>query len=169
MAYAQEMKNLAANIKISHKDRTAGIKEIKKETRDILAAADHYMKNIGVELKDAAEDLKDFLAKSEETRKRDFNAMIREIQAKIKEIKGDAKSFLAKSEEERIAIFKAIMKDVTGKAEEIKKSMKGMLGNYKAERKEAAEYWASIKKRGATAAEEEVKKAPVASKKKKNK
>lgn len=162
MSYAQEMKNLAANIKISHKDRTADIKEIKKQTRDILAAADHYMKNIG-------KDLKDFLAKSQETRNRDFNATIKEIQAKIKEIKGDVKSFLAKSEEERMANFKVTMKDVTGKVEEIKKFVKGTLGDYKAERKEAAGYWASIKKRGVPAAEEEAEEAPVASKKKKNK
>ena len=168
MSYAQEMKNLAANFKISHKDRTAGIKEIKKATQDILAAADHYMKNIGVELKDAAKDLKDFLAKGEETRTRDFNAMIKEIQAKIKEIKGDVKSFLAKSEDQRMTNFKATKKDVTGKVEEIKKSVKGTLGNCKAERKEAAGYWASIKKRGATTVEE-AEKAPVASKKKKNK
>jgi len=37
------------------------------------------------------------------------------------------------------------MKDVTGKVEEIKKSTKDLLGDYKAERKDAARYWASIR------------------------
>jgi len=145
MAYAQELKNLVAEIKTGHIDRTTRIKEIKGETRDILAEADAYIKKVADELKDAAKDLRDFLARSEETRKKDFNAMIGGIRAKIKEIKGDVKDFLAKSEEKRMVDFKSLMKDVTGKVEEIKKSTKDLLGDYKAERKDAARYWASIR------------------------
>jgi len=157
--YAQELKNLVAEIKTGHQDRTARIGEIKNETRDILGEADDYMKKVATELKDAAKDLKDFLAKSEETRKKDFNAMIGGIRAKIKEIKGDVKNFLAKSEEKRMIDFKSLMKDVTGKVEEIKKSTKDLLGDYKAERKDAARYWASIR------GKEEVGEAPAAPKK----
>ena len=145
MAWAQETKNLVAEIKTGHIDRTTRIGEIKNETRDILGEADNYMKKVAAELKDAAKDLKDFLAKSEETRKKDFTAMMGEIRAKIKEIKGDVKDFLAKNEEKRMADFKALMKDVMGKVEEIKKSTKDLLGDYKAERNEAARYWASIR------------------------
>lgn len=157
--YAQELKNLVAEIKTGHQDRTARIGEIKNETRDILGEADDYMKKVATELKDAAKDLKDFLAKSEETRKKDFNAMIGGIRAKIKEIKGDVKNFLAKSEEKRMIDFKSLMKDVTGKVEEIKKSTKDLLGDYKAERKDAARYWASIR------GKEEVGEVPAAPKK----
>lgn len=145
MAWAQETKNLVAEIKTGHIDRTTRIKEIKGETRDILTEADAYIKKVAAELKDAAKDLRDFLARSEETRKKDFNAMIGGIRAKIKEIKGDVKDFLAKSEEKRMTDFKALMKDVTGKVEEIKKSTKDLLGDYKAERNDAARYWASIR------------------------
>lgn len=145
MAWAQEMKNLAAEIKIGHKDRTARIGEVKGETRNILAEADAYIKKVAIELKDAAKDMRDFLARSEETRKKDFNTMIGGIQAKIKEIKGDVKDFLSKTKDKRMADFKALMKDVMGKVEEIKKSTKDLLGDYKAERKEAMGYWTKLK------------------------
>ena len=64
MAWAQETKNLVAEIKTSHIDRTTRIKEIKGETRDILAEANAYIKKVAAELKDAAKDLRDFLART---------------------------------------------------------------------------------------------------------
>ena len=167
--YAQELKNLVAEIKTGHQDRTARIGEIKNETRDILGEADDYMKKVATELKDAAKDLKDFLAKSEETRKKDFTAMMGEIRARIKDIKGDVKDFLAKSEEKRIANFKALMKDITGKVEEIKKSTKDLLGSYKAERKDAARYWASLRGREVPLEVEEAAEKPKAKKGRKKK
>ena len=157
MAYAQELKNLVAEIKTGHKDRTARIGEIKKETRDILGEADDYIKGVATELKEMAKDLKDFLVKSEDTRKKDFRAMIGGIQAKIKDIKGEVKDFLAKNEEKRMADFKALMKDVTGAVDTIEKSTKDLLGSYRGERKEAARYWAGIQgKKGV----EEISAAP---------
>ncbi len=140
MSYAQEMKNLAAEIKTSHKDRTASISGIKGE-------ADDYMRRVSAELKEMARNLKDFLAKSEEARKSEFRAMMGEIRATIKEIKGEVKNSLAKSEEKRMADFKATMKDVTEAVEAVRRHVKGMLGDYKAERKEAAGYWSSLGKR----------------------
>lgn len=152
MAYAQELKNLVAEIKAGHRDRAARIDEIRGETRDILKGADDYIKKVAGELKDMARDLKDFLAKSEGTRKKDFNAMMGEIQAKIKEIKGYMKDLLLRSEEKRIADFKALMKDIAGdiagikkRVEGLKEDTRGMLSGYKAERKEAAGYWARLK------------------------
>ena len=160
MAWAQEMKNLAADIKTSHKDRADRIGEIKRETRDILGAADDYMKQVVAELKKTAKDLKDFLAKSEDTRKKDFDGMMKGIQAKIKEIQGDVKDFLAESEEKRMADFKDIMKDIKGDINTIKKSVadtlkstKGLIGTYSAERKEAAGYWTRSKGKEAVAVE----------------
>ncbi|MDP2966856.1 MAG: hypothetical protein Q8N87_00320 [bacterium] len=157
MAWAQEMKNLAVEIKTGHQSRTARISEVKKETRDILGEADDYMKGVATELKEMARDLKNFLAKSEEARKKDFRVMMGGIQAKIKDIKGEVKDFLAKNEEKRMADFKALMKDVTGAVDTIEKSTKDLLGSYRGERKEAARYWAGIKgKKGV----EEISAAP---------
>ena len=162
MAWAQEMKNLAAEIKTGHRDRTARIGEIKRETRDILGKADDYMKGVANELKEMARDLKNFLAKSEDTRKKDFDVMMKGIQAKIKEIQGDIKDFLAESEEKRMADFRAMMKDVTNRVDDIKETVKGTLGGYKAERKEAAGYWARLKGKEAAVVEEaeEAEEAP---------
>ena len=98
MAWAQEMKNLEADIKTSHRDRTARLGEIKRETGNILGAADDYMKRVAAELKEMARDLKDFLAKSEDTRKKDFDAMMKGIQDRIEEIKDGMKDFISQSE-----------------------------------------------------------------------
>ena len=156
MAYAQELKNLVAEIKTGHKDRTARIGEIKGETHDLIA---QYQR----ELKEMAIDLKDFLAKSEETRKKDFNAMMGKIRARVKDIKGDTadllakydkemkeltanlKEFLKKSEATRMADFKAMMQDITKDIGAIRKSVSDLLADYKTERKEAARYWASLR------------------------
>ena len=165
MAYAQELKNLVAEIKTGHKDRTARIGEIKEETHDLIA---QYQR----ELKEMAIDLKDFLAKSEETRKKDFNAMMGKIRARVKDIKGntadllakfdkemkelaaDLKDFLKKSETTRMADFKAMMKNITADIGAIRRSVSDLLVGYKAERKEAAGYWAGLRGRGEAAAPE---------------
>lgn len=166
MAWAQEMKNLAADIRTSHKDRAIRLGEIKDETREIrkqgqeiLREADAFMKRVRTELNEAARVLKDFLAKSEETRKKDFGALMREIharikeiQARIKEIKGETKNFLVKSEEKRMADFKDMIRDIRGDIETIKrsvattlKSAKDLILSYTGERMDAARYWASIR------------------------
>jgi len=156
MAWAQEMKNLAAEIKTGHRNRTARIGEIKRETRDILGKADDYMKGVAAELKEMARDLKNFLAKSEDTRKKDFDVMTKGIRAKIKEIQRDIKDFLSESEEKRMVDFKATMKDITNRVDDIKETVKRTLGGYKAERKEAAGYWTRLKGKETAVAEEAV-------------
>jgi len=151
MTWAQEMKNLAADIKTSHKERSARIGEIKGESRRILGEADDYMKKVATELKEMARDLKDFLAKSEDSRKKDFNVMMGEIRAKIKEIKGNIKNLLSDSEEKRMTDFNALMKDVKEDIGGIKRSVantlrtaKDLISGYQGERKEAARYWANL-------------------------
>ena len=152
MAWAKEMKNLVGEIKTGHQERTARIGEIKKETRNILANADVYMKKVNTELKEMAADLKDFLAKSEATRKKDFSGMMTGIRAKIKEIKGDIRNFLAKSEGKRMADFKTLKGDIDRaiagiqeRVKEIKRESKSKLSDYRLERKAAAEYWTSLR------------------------
>ncbi len=174
MAYAQELKNLVADIKTSHRDRTQYVKDVKDDTHELIA-------RFQGELKEMARDLKDFLAKSEDTRKKDFDVfykaiqdrvrtvkedtakLMKDIRARIKDIKGDTadllaqydkemkelaadlKEFLIKSEAGRMADFKAMMGDITKDIGAIRKSVSDLLADYKAERKEAARYWASIK------------------------
>jgi len=158
MAYAQEMKNLVADIKTSHQDRTQYLEDLKGDTHELIA-------RFQGELKEMARVLKDFLAKSEETRKKDFDAMIKTIQARVKDIKGDTadllvqfdkemkelaanlKEFLKKSEATRMADFKGMMQDIVADIEAIRKAVGTILVDYKAERKEAAGYWASLKKK----------------------
>ncbi|MBU4482472.1 hypothetical protein KKC16_03425 [Patescibacteria group bacterium] len=178
MAYAQELKNLVAEIKNSHRDRTKYVKDVKDDTHKLIAQFQR-------ELKEMAADLKNFLSKSEETRKKDFETMIRAIRARVKDIKGDTadllaqfdkemkelatelKEFLKKSEETRMAGFRAMMKDVIADIEAIRKVVGNVLADYKAERKEAAGYWASLKKRGAVVEEAEEEEAPKRTGKKK--
>jgi len=158
MAWAQEMKNLVADIKTSHQDRTQYVADVKDATHELIA-------RFQGELKEMARDLKDFLAKSEDTRKKDFDAMIKAIRARVKDIKGDTadllvqfdkemkelaadlKDFLQKSEATRIADFKGMMKDINADIDAIRKAVGTILVNYKAERKEAAGYWARLKAR----------------------
>src|SRR3989338_7277969 len=119
MAWAQDMKNLAADIRTSHQDRAARLSEIKDETKEIrkqgqqiLRDADAFMKNVRVELTQAAKDLRNFLAGSEETRKENFGALmediratLKDVQRRVKDIRGEAKDFLGKAEEKRMADF----------------------------------------------------------------
>lgn len=153
MAWAQEMKNLAAEIKTSHRDRTKYVEDVKNDTYELIA-------RFQGELKEMARDLKDFLAKSETDRKKDFNALYKAIQAQIRDIKGGVKDFLSKSEEKRMADFKVLMKDVTGAVEAIQRTTKALLGDYAAERKEAAGYWARLKGKEAAVIEEAEEKTP---------
>ncbi len=171
MAWAQEMKNLAADIKTSHRDRVAILSEIKDETKEIrkqgqqiLRDADAFMKNVRAELTQAAKDLRNLLAGNEKTRKENFGALMRDIQAtlkdiqgRVKAIRGEAKNFLRKAEEKRMADFNDMMKDIRGdlgamrkSVTELLKSTKDLIGGYAAERKDAARYWDSIRGGGVT-------------------
>ena len=123
MAYAQELKNLVAEIKTGHKDRTARIGEIKEETHDLIA---QYQR----ELKDIKRDTADLLA---------------QFDKEMKELTADLKEFLSKSEATRMADFRGMMKDIAADIDAIRKAVGTMLTDYKAERKEAARYWASIR------------------------
>ncbi|MBU4350806.1 hypothetical protein KKD19_06390 [Patescibacteria group bacterium] len=159
MAWAQELKDLVAEIKTSHQDRTKYVNDVKKDTHQLIARFQD-------ELKEMTKELKDFLAKSEEMRKKDFETMMKAIQTRVKDIKGDTdsllarfdkemkelaaelKDFLAKSEEKRMTDFRALMRDTKATVEAIEKATKALLGDYKAERKEAAGYWAGLGERG---------------------
>ncbi|MBU4370205.1 hypothetical protein KKG58_05685 [Patescibacteria group bacterium] len=155
MSYADEMKNLVGDIKSSHRDRTADVKNLFSETQELLEADRK-------ELQEMAKELKDFLAKSENARMTDFRSMIKGIQDRVEEIEADSrkllaqfdkemaemskdlKAFLAKGENERMADFRVMAKDIQARITEIFRDTKGLLGEYKEERKRAAGYWASL-------------------------
>lgn len=76
MSWAQEIKNLVADIKTSHKERTASINEIKKKTRN-------------------------FLAKSEENRIVDFKVMMENVTERVGKIRKRVKRVLGEYAVER--------------------------------------------------------------------
>ena len=167
MAWAQEMKSLVSDIKISTKDRLQFVKNNKGDTHNLLSRFDK-------ELEEMAQDLKNFLAKSEKDRMADFHKMMKDIQERVKSIFGDTgellarfdkelkemakdlKDFLAKSEQTRMADFKTTMKDIQSRIEGIQKHVVDLLGGYAEERKEAAANWGMLRKRESAIAEEKV-------------
>lgn len=76
MAWAQELKNLVAEIKTGHRDREQFIKDLSKE-------------------------VKDFLAKSEVDRKKDFEVFMSAIRNQVKEIKTETNKLLGNYRTER--------------------------------------------------------------------
>ena len=181
MAWAQEMKSLVSDIKISTKDRLQFVKNNKGDTHNLLSRFDK-------ELEEMAQDLKNFLAKSEKDRMADFHKMMKDIQERVKSIFGDTgellarfdkelkemakdlKDFLAKSEQTRMADFKTTMKDIQSRIEGIQKHVVDLLGGYAEERQEAAANWGMLRKRESAIAEEKAEETKEEGKKaKKNK
>jgi len=170
MAWALEMKNLVSDIKTSARDRLQFVKDNQKDTANLLSRFDK-------ELKDMAQDLKNFLDKSEKDRMSDFHKMMKDIQARVKSIFGDTnellarfdkelkemakdlKDFLAKSEDARMADFKVIMKEIQARINGIQKHVAGLLGDYAEERKEASGYWNALRRAEAKIAEKKEEEA----------
>ena len=94
MSYANEMKNLVEDIKASMKDRVKFVKDSKKDTHDLLS-------RFNKELKDMAKDLKDFLAKSEETRVADFKIVMNECKKAVEAIQKHTTNLLGDYAKER--------------------------------------------------------------------
>jgi len=167
MAWAAEMKSLVSDIKTSTRDRLKFVKDNQQDTHELLARFDK-------ELKEMAEDLKEFLSKSEKDRMADFSKMMKDIQARVKSIFGDTgellarfdkelkemakdlKDFLAKSEQTRMTDFKVTMKDIQSRIEGIQKHVADLLGDYAEERKEARANWGVLRKREKAIAEEKI-------------
>ncbi len=99
--FDKELKEMAADLKEflskSEKDRMADFQEIMKNihvqirslqarVKDIAGDARELLARFRKELKEAAQDLKDFLAKSEQTRMADFKTTMKDIQSRINSI-----------------------------------------------------------------------------------
>ena len=167
MAWATELKNLVEDIQSSTVARARFVRDVKKDTKDLLADYDK-------QLAEMAKDLKDFLSKSELTRMEEFKAMMHEINGRIKAIEKDTadvledsnklmaqyktelkklatemKDFLSKSELIRMGEFKKMMQFITSDVTKIKKATGALLGDYSKERKEAHHAWVTLAKKEA--------------------
>lgn len=156
MAFAQEMKTLAGNLRASHRTRSAFISGMKKDTRDFLMSADDSMKQIAKEIRATAAELKDFLADSEENRKgnssrlrKEIQASIKAIQARIGKISKDAQDFLSTAGEDRRAAFKEAMEEIASRVSALAHDTQKTLREYAAERKEGHAAWAGVSSGGA--------------------
>ena len=92
--FDKELKEMAQGLKEfldkSEKDRMADfhkmIKDIQERVKSIFGDTAELLGRFDKELKEMAKDLKDFLAKSEQTRMADFKVMIKDIQSRINDI-----------------------------------------------------------------------------------
>lgn len=164
MASTIEMKSLVSDIKTSTKDRLQFVKDNQDGTHDLLS-------RFNKELKEMAQDLKNFLDKSEKNRTADFQEMMKSIHAQIKSIQArvqdvtsdarellaqfrkelkeaaqDLKDLLAKSEQTRMADLKNTMKDIQSRIEGIQKHVANSLSDYREGRKEAHANWGMLRK-----------------------
>jgi hypothetical protein len=125
MAYAQEMKNLVAEIKTSHQDRTQYVKNVIKDATKMLEDNRVWVKGVK---EDTAKILKDNRAWIEGVKK-DTARIRKDNLARIKEIKEDTADLLTKIAVDNDTIRKAVRAEI--------KEAAGYLGRLKA-REEAA-------------------------------
>lgn len=154
MAFAQEMKTLAGNLRASHRTRSAFISGMKKDTRDFLMNADDAMQQIAQEIRETAAELKDFLADSEANRKgnsarlrKEIHTSITAIQARIRKIAKGAQDFLSVAGEDRKAAFQKAMGEITARVHALAQDTQKALHEYAAERKEAHTAWVGVARR----------------------
>lgn len=113
------MANFAKEVRGSHRKRAEFLSNSKKYTHDLLADDRKFMKDVAADLKVMAEEVKDFLAKSETRRRADFKAVMEGVHSALNKIRANVKS--------------------------IAKDTSNLLGAYKADRKEAASAWPPMK------------------------
>ncbi len=87
MGIATEMRDLTQEIQASHEARTAWEADLRRKTAELL-------KGFQRELREMASALKAGLARSESERRREFQAMMRGIQARQRERKQEVADFL---------------------------------------------------------------------------
>jgi len=92
--FNKELKEMAQDLKLflgkSEKDRMADfgkmMKDIQERVKNIFGDTAELLGRFDKELKEMAKDLKDFLAKSEQTRMADFKITMKDIQSRINSI-----------------------------------------------------------------------------------
>lgn len=109
---------LTKNIKAEIKAIKARVEEIKGYASHLLSQYDKEMKELASDLKESAAHLKASLKENEEKRMVDFKEIMKDISTVIGDIVADVKT--------------------------IRKSSSHLMADYRAERKEAAGYWAGL-------------------------
>lgn len=88
------MANFAKEIRGSHRRRAEFLSNSKKYTHDLLADDRKFMKDLAADLKVMAEEVKDFLAKSETRRKADFKAVMEGVHSALNKIRANTNDLL---------------------------------------------------------------------------
>lgn len=107
--FAQELKDMAQDLRQflnkSEKDRKENfakmIKDIQARVKDIFGDTKKLLTGFAGESKERAKDIKDFLAKSEQTRMTDFKAMMKDVQSRVKDVKKHVADLLGEYAKER--------------------------------------------------------------------
>ena len=107
--FDKELKEMAADLRAflskSEKDRMADfhkmIKDIQARVKSIFGDTHDLLTRFDKELREMAKDLKDFLAKSEQTRMADFKTTMKDIQSRINDIQKHVSGLLGDYTEER--------------------------------------------------------------------
>ena len=134
MSLATSMKDLVEDIQTSTHERHAFVRDIVKDIKELLARFDREQQGIRKELKELAEEIKKFLAHSENARKEDFAVMMKDITGRLDEISKWQK--------------------------DVRKDARELIKEYAADQKKAREYWLSLgghKKPGRPGKEEAAK------------
>lgn len=70
------------------------IRKIQARSKEVRGDARGYIAQVQKELKDMAQDLKKFFADSEDTRKANFTAMMKEIAKRVESVRGETKEMM---------------------------------------------------------------------------
>ena len=140
--FDKELEEMAADLKAflskSEKDRMADfgkmMKDIQARVKSIFGDTGELLGRFDKELKEMAKDLKDFLAKSEQTRMADFKITMKDIQSRIDSIQKHVVNLLGDYAEERKEATanwgvlgrkeKAMAEEKVGETEKVEKKAK---------------------------------------------
>ena len=157
MAWAQEMKSLVSDIKISTKDRLQFVKDNKADTHklmddlrarinDIVKDTRQLLAQFDREMKEMTADLKAFLSKSEKDRMADFKKMMTDIQARVDDVLEDSRKLIArfaKESKERAGDVKELLAGFDKEMKEMAKDLKDLLA--KSEQNRMADFKTTMK------------------------
>ncbi|MEK7121443.1 MAG: hypothetical protein AAB857_01920 [Patescibacteria group bacterium] len=101
MAWAQDMKNLASNIKTSTGDRLQFVKDNQKDMHNLLSRFDQELKNMAQDLKIFLDKSKKDRIASEKDRMADFSKMMKDVQSRVEDIQKHVAGLLGDYAEER--------------------------------------------------------------------
>jgi len=109
LRFGKELKDMAQDLKHfldkSEKDRMADfhkmMKDIQERVKSIFGDTGELLARFDKEMKKMAKDLKDLLAKSEQTRMADFKIAMKDIQSRIDSIQKHVSDLLGDYKEER--------------------------------------------------------------------